>query len=337
LLLYSDKPRLIESQIIDYIMSLRQDSVAYATIQVLIAPIFTFYQLNDVVLNRKKVHRYLGEYKRVVRDKAYSTEQIQQALQNADQRMRCIILLLASTGCRMGSLPDLALRNLTRLPAYGLYKVTFYEGTTNEYYTFTTRECAQTGVDSYLEYRKRCGEKIAFNQDTNRWEPDDAPLMRQQFDVNDILQVRNPKPMTIHAFRFVLASHLVKSGLREVEHPIATASGPFDPNKNSAKRIRKHISLANGFRKHVISTFIEAGLNHEIRELIVDHNTQLDQHYFRPSEDQVLLEYLKAEQLLTIDPAIKLAQENQTLRVHKSEMDELKAEINKVKELLQKG
>jgi hypothetical protein len=105
--------------------------------------------------------------------------------------------------------------------------------------------------------------------------------------------------MTIHAFRYILASHLVKSGLREVEHPVATASRPFDSNKNSAKRIRKPISLANGFRKHVISTFIEAGLNHEMRELIVDHNTQLDQHYFRPSEDQVLREYLKAEQLLT--------------------------------------
>jgi hypothetical protein len=207
-------------------MSLRQDGVAYATIQVLIAPVFTFYQLNDVILNRKKVHRYLGEYKRIVRDKAYSTQQIQQALQNADQRMRCIILLLASTACRLGSLPALVFRNLTKLPAYGLYKVTFYEGTSNEYYTFTTRECAQTGIENYLLYRQRSGEKISFNQNTNRWEPEDTPLIRQQFDVNDILQVRRPKPMTIHALRFTLALHLVKSGLREVEHPpLNTTSG----------------------------------------------------------------------------------------------------------------
>jgi hypothetical protein len=263
LLLYTDKPRFIESQIIDYIMSLRQSGVSYATIQVLIAPIFTFYQLNDVILNRRKVHRYLGEYKRVVRDKAYTTEQNQQALQNADQRMRCIILLLASTGCRMGSLPGLVFRNLTKLPDYNMYKVTFYEGTSNEYYTFTTRECALTGIDSYLEYRKRCGERISFDKNLNRWEPEDTPLIRQQFDVNDILQARHPKEMTIHGFRFVLALHLVKSGLREVEHPTAT-----DMDPNSAKRIRKPISLANGFRKHMISTFIEAGLNHEIRIIL---------------------------------------------------------------------
>lgn len=98
LLLHAASPKVIESQIIDYIMALRDSGISYATIKFLIAPIFTFYQLNDVILNRKKVSRYLGEYKRVVRDEAYSTEHIQTTLQNADQRMRMIILLLASTG-----------------------------------------------------------------------------------------------------------------------------------------------------------------------------------------------------------------------------------------------
>ena len=76
LLLHSSSPRLIESQIIGYIMSLRKMALHTPLFGFLIAPIFTFYQLNDVVLNRKKVNRYLGEYKRVVRDRAYTTEQI---------------------------------------------------------------------------------------------------------------------------------------------------------------------------------------------------------------------------------------------------------------------
>ncbi|MGI8833422.1 MAG: hypothetical protein ACR2IS_12425, partial [Nitrososphaeraceae archaeon] len=67
LLLNQQYPRLIESQIIDYIMSLRHSGISYATIQFLVTPIFTFYQLNDIILNRKKVSRYLGEYKRVVK------------------------------------------------------------------------------------------------------------------------------------------------------------------------------------------------------------------------------------------------------------------------------
>ena len=117
LLLHSN-PRYIESQIIDYIMALRNSGISYATIQFLVTPIFTFYQLNDIILNRKKVSRYSGEYKRVVRDQAYTTEQIQTALQHADQRMRMIILILSSTGCRVGSLPALTLGNLTSYQNY---------------------------------------------------------------------------------------------------------------------------------------------------------------------------------------------------------------------------
>jgi integrase len=324
-LLQDTNPRYIESQIIDYIMSLKESGISYATIQFLVAPIFTFYQLNDIILNRKKVSRYLGEYKRAVRDQAYSTEQIQTALQNADQRMRMIILLLASTGCRVGSLPVLTLGNLIKLSNYGLYRITFYEGTNNEYYTFTTKETATTGIDTYLQYRQRCGEKISFNENTQRWEPAYSPLIRQQFDVNDILQARNPQPLKLSALIRALVAHLVKCGLRQIEHPTAP---------NSTKRVRKAISLSNGFRKHVISTFIDAGLSHEIRQLLVDHATGLDASYFRPSEKQVFEEYLKAEPLLTIDPSMRLQQEVETLRVEKSSWESLREEVNGLKELL---
>lgn len=323
----NNNPKVIEAQLIDYVMSLRNDGIAYATIQYLIAPIFTFYQLNDVVLNRKKVQRYLGEYRRVVKDKAYTTEQIQQALQNADQRMRMIILLLASTGCRIGALPSLTLGNLTKIPNYDLYKITIYEGTNNEYYTFTTREAAQTGIDPYLLYRQRCGEKLSFNQDLNRWEPEDTPLIRLSFDSTDSFQAsRQVKPMTLEGLRAILSLHLVRSGLRQVEHPT-----------EHTKRVRKSIKMANGFRKHAISTFIEAGLNHEIRELLVDHATGLDASYFRPSEKQVLEEYLKAEPYLTIDPSLRLQQENQTLRSERSEMESFRKELEDLKKFLREN
>jgi hypothetical protein len=110
-----------------------------------------------------------------------------------------------------------------------------------------------------------------------------------------MFQVKRPLPMTLTGLRIALHNHLIRSGLRQIEHLTEV---------NNCNRIRKAIPIFNGFRKHVISTFIEAQLNHEIRELIVDHATMLDQNYFRPSEEQVLTEYLKAEPYLTIDPAI---------------------------------
>jgi hypothetical protein len=336
LLKNQSNPRLIESQIIDYIMSLRNNGVAYSTIKSLIAPISTFYQLNDVTINRKKIIRYTGEFKRVVKDKAYSTEQIQTALQNADVRMRMILLILASTGCRIGALPSLRLGDLTKIPAYDIYKIVFYEGTNSEYYTFTTKECATTGIDNYFLYRQRCGEKLSFNETTNRWEPDNSPLIRLQFDVTDLLQVRNPRFMRLKTLLDALSQHLVKRGIRQVEHPTETDTGSKNNNatinnNNKNNRIRKPISLSNGFRKHVISTFIEAGLNHEIRELLVDHATQLDQYYFRPTEDNVLQEYLKAENLLTINQENRLKREVQTLKQEMGRFEHMSKEIDELK------
>jgi hypothetical protein len=151
----------------------------------------TFYSLNDIVLNRKKISRYFGEYKRVVKDHAYTAEEINKALQTADQRMKLIILLLTSTGQPIGSLSALTLGSLTRIEDYGIYKVTIYEGTNNEYYTFTTREFANAYED-YMAYRQRCGEKISFNNESKKWEPEQAPSIRKQFDANDVLQARHP-------------------------------------------------------------------------------------------------------------------------------------------------
>ena len=76
LMLHSSNPKLIEEQIKGYIKSLEHEGVSYATRKFLIAPIFSFYHLNDVLLNRRRVSRYLGEFNRVVKDSAYTTEQI---------------------------------------------------------------------------------------------------------------------------------------------------------------------------------------------------------------------------------------------------------------------
>jgi hypothetical protein len=307
-------------------MALRNDGLSYATLQFLLAPILTFYQLNDVLLNKRKITRYLGEYKRVVKDRAYTTEEISKALQTADERMRLIILLLC-TGARIGSLPSLVLGNLTKLDL-GMYKIVIYEGTNHEYYTFATPELGQA-IDDYLAYRIRSNERISFNEDTQKWEPSDAPLLRQQYDITDILQARRPKPMKLNGIRKLLTYHLVKSGLRTVEHPI---------EGRSAKRIRKSVPLGNGFRKWTISNFVRAGLKHEVRQMLCDHQGgYLDESYLRLDEEEVKLEFMKAVDFLTISAENRLEREVETLRVQKSEMDELKAEIDKVKALLGQG
>ena len=59
---------------------------------------------------------------------------------------------MASTGCRVGAVPSLKIRNLKYYNNHNLYHVTFYENTKSEYYSFTTPECANY-IKEYLEYR----------------------------------------------------------------------------------------------------------------------------------------------------------------------------------------
>ena len=80
--------------------------------------------MNDVVLNWQKISCYLGEKKRVVNDdeQCYSTQQIQQILSQCDEGTRVMILLLASTGIRVGAIPSLKIKNLTKIHEYNIYK-----------------------------------------------------------------------------------------------------------------------------------------------------------------------------------------------------------------------
>ena len=85
--------------------------------------------------------------------------------------MRAVILLLASTGMRIGAIPSLKLSNLENIGNNDLYKIVVYEGFRQEYFTFCSPECA-IALDSYLEIRLRYGEKTT----------QDSFLIREQYD-----------------------------------------------------------------------------------------------------------------------------------------------------------
>lgn len=73
--------------------------------------------------------------------------------------MRVVILLLASTGMRIGAIPDLRLGNIEQVQTESgselpIHKITGYENTNDEYVTFTTTECT-TAIHNYLKMRER--------------------------------------------------------------------------------------------------------------------------------------------------------------------------------------
>jgi integrase len=69
-------------------------------------------------LNSDKIHAYLGEDEKTIEDEAYTHEQVKRMLQFAQLRTRVLILLLASSGIRIGATADLRKKHLTYIEKY---------------------------------------------------------------------------------------------------------------------------------------------------------------------------------------------------------------------------
>ena len=139
--------KTMEEHIIDYLVG----NKSYMGKRMTINALKKFCEMNDLVLNWKKISQYIGEYQRVAKDRAYKHEEIKTLVDSADLRMKVILLLMASSGMRIGAIPDLKLKHVSD------NKITVYENTKEEYYTFRTPECS-TIIQQYLDYRIRSGK-----------------------------------------------------------------------------------------------------------------------------------------------------------------------------------
>ena len=216
-------PRLLQSQIIDYIVDLKEKGLSGYSINTRINSIKKFYESNDIDLRWKKIKGYIGAKRRIKKDRAYTYEEIRKILDKADERERVGIYLLLSSGMWIGAINTLKIKHLQNIEQYNLYKITVYENEEEEYTTFCTPEC-KMAIDSYLEYRKLHGERLN----------DNAPLIREQFDINDEIQAAYPKTLTSDTLKKMVQQVRLRAGIVE---------------KNAIARKKHDVMGPHGFRK----------------------------------------------------------------------------------------
>jgi integrase len=293
----------LSNLIVNYLVS-QKISSQYKT--VIMASIKHACEMNDVILNWKKLKKFIKSEKTDNetngKDRGYTHEEIQTILEFSDQRLKTAFLILASTGIRIGALQSIRIGDLERID--NLYKITVYRGDREEYYTFCTLECTKE-IDAYLDFRTRRGEKI--NQDSY--------LLVKKFGVSSKVK---GKPFKGRALWAILEDCISNSGLREIDH--------VNPLK------RKQIPIFHGFRKFFTTQLVNSKLNPEIREMLLGHKIGLASAYYKPTEQEMLNEYLKAVNLLTINPENRLRLElKQKIQIEKSQIDSLKADFEKFK------
>ena len=210
------KPRVLESMVIGYIENMRDKGRAHSTILLHCATIFHFFEMNDIFLNKRKIMRFVPPDESPASqceyysdgDSPYTVEQIYRMINEGcggDIRSRVIILLMASTGVRIGSLSELHYGHLTYIPEYNLYKIQVYASSRSaRYITYCTPECA-AAINVYLEYRRRLGETIK----------DTSPLIREIFNVENPFVINSPRTCTLMMVELALEQSLKKSGINQ--------------------------------------------------------------------------------------------------------------------------
>lgn len=183
-------------------------------------------------------------------------------------------MLISSCGARLGAIPLLRLRSLSRIEKYNLYQINVYEKSKkSNYKTFCTPECAAV-IDSYLNYRKHCGETLK----------PESPLIREQFNPSDSFKVNNPK---------TIGSGLVKYLVNEVLTKYSTLKQKIEYDyENKRKKIGKNNSttLTHSLRKYFDTEARKAGVYPDIVEILMGHKLPgVRSHYFKP-DIQTLLE-----------------------------------------------
>lgn len=304
----------IQDILIDYIIKLRDRKLSHNYIKARLSPVITFLEINDIFINKKKMARFYGEQKKTVKDYAYTHEDIQKMLSMSSLRHKVIILTYSSTGIRKSAILDLKIKHLQNIDNFKLYKITVYENTKEEYYTFCTPECAKT-IDQYIEYRKQAGETISK----------ESFLIRNNFDFNNKQQVKNPQPINYSSLVVQFRKLLINCGLRE----------------SGAEQFKRHEkALFHAFRKYFATNLANCDVNQLIKELLLGHSVGLDNSYYRPNENKMVSEYMKAIDMLTIDSSQRLERKMQLLQQEKNqiEMLELKhsSEMKKMDDKIEK-
>lgn len=299
-----------EQKIKSYLISCSKKDYAKSHFTITMCALKNFYEMNDIdTIHWNKLRRFIGETKPQHEDRAYRDDEILTMVNGAGSlKMKAICLLMASSGIRIGSIPNLRVSHLQKKG--DLYRISVYEGEKGKghYSTYCTPEAAKA-IDSYLDFRRRCGERIN----------PDSPLFRMDFDTKFIEEARNRvKPVTLVSVRTNLHRLLVRMGLRELD-PVSFS--------------RKDVKMSHGFRKFFVTQLVNAGVHDIIIKKLSGHKLDRDMTYVysKQSEEELISAYEMAIDKLTINPENKLRRKVQKLEVEKTQFERLAAEIESLK------
>jgi hypothetical protein len=293
-----EDPKWLENAIISFIQfqmrRVSRNEIVPTTISNYIKSLKTFLEMNDFLtgINWRKIKRGLPLRKDAADDRPPTKEEIKKLEEYPDRRIKVIVLIMLSSGIRVGAWDYLNWKhvkacydNNNRIIAARLL---VYAGEPEQYITFMTPE-AYKALSEWMDFRASFGEKISG----------DSPLMRDSWQTTNVNQ-RQRLGLATHAQR------LKSSGVKRLLERALWEQGIRQPLKNGQKR--HEWKAAHGFRK-----YYETTANTAMRSINVawtmGHSIGISESYYKPTENEVLRDYLNAVPKLIINDQSELLNE----------------------------
>ena len=260
-----------------------------STIRNYLKSIKLFCEMADFTIAWKKITRGLPRAKNYSDDRIPTIEEVRKLLEYPDRRLKSIIYTMASSGIRLGAWEYFKWGHIRPIEKEGevvAAKIIVYAEEEDEYFSFISKEAYQSLKD-WMNYREFSGELI----DENSW------VMRDLWDTR-VAQGRGfvTKP-----------NKLAPIGIKKLIDRAIWAQGLRKKLENGKKR--HPFQAIHCYRKWFKTRCEMAGMKPINVEILLSHNVGISNSYYRPTENELLEDYLKVADLLTIDKQEKLQKE----------------------------
>jgi len=282
-----DNPIWLSQKLIEFIQYQKQrvfeNEISESTIPNYFKAIKLFCVMNDISINWQKLNKGLPTGRHAAEDRAPTIDEIKKLLEYPDRRIKPIVLIMISSGIRVGAFDYLKWKHISPIKDEKgkiiAAKMIVYPGDKEEYFAFITSE-AYGALKEWMDFRVSFGEQI----NGESW------VMR------DIWQTTNVE----YGAKWGLATipkKLQSSAIKRLINRALWEQGIRRPLENGARR--HEFKTVHGFRKF-FKTHSEQFMKSINVEILMGHTIGVSDSYYKPSEKEILEDYLKASDVLTI-------------------------------------
>jgi integrase len=287
-----ENPEWVQQKIMSFVNTYKKrvenHEISSGTLKNYVKVLKFFCDMNNIhSINWKIIYRGLPPVKQYSDDRVPTLDEIKRLIDFDDRRIKVIVLTMVSSGIRVGAWDFLKWKHVIPIRIENMNnevvaaKLVVYGGQKEEYYSFITAE-AYNAIQQWMDFRASFGEKITGDS----WILRDIWQKTSIRYSHNIGMATNPKQFKSVAVKTLIGRALQIQGVRK---PLDLKSGEK----------RHEFKTVHGFRKF-FKTTCEKVMKSINVELLLGHNIGLSNSYYRSSENELLEDYLKAVDSLTI-------------------------------------